>query len=89
METQTNTDAQNIKVSLQVEGMTCASCVGRVETALKKVDGVQSASVNLDTERADITLAKIVDRQVLIQAIERTGYDVPASTVQLSIEGLT
>ncbi|MFV5264029.1 heavy metal translocating P-type ATPase [Acinetobacter courvalinii] len=89
METQTNTDAQNIKVSLQVEGMTCASCVGRVEAALKKVDGVQSASVNLATERADITLAKPVDRQVLIQAIERTGYDVPASTVELSIEGMT
>lgn len=89
METQTNTDTQNIKVSLQVEGMTCASCVGRVETALKKVDGVQSASVNLATERADITLAKPVDRQVLIQAIERTGYDVPASTVELSIEGMT
>ncbi len=89
METQTNTDAQNIKVSLQVEGMTCASCVGRVETALKKVDGVQSASVNLATERADIILAKPVDRQVLIQAIERTGYDVPASTVELSIEGMT
>ncbi|EXB27117.1 copper-translocating P-type ATPase [Acinetobacter baumannii 1437282] len=69
--------------------MTCASCVGRVETALKKVDGVQSASVNLATERADITLAKPVDRQVLIQAIERTGYDVPASTVELSIEGMT
>lgn len=89
METQTNTDTQNIKVSLQVEGMTCASCVGRVETALKKVDGVQSASVNLATERADITLAKPVDRQVLIQAIERTGYDVPVSTVELSIEGMT
>lgn len=89
METQTNTDAQNIKVSLQVEGMTCASCVGRVETALKKVDGVQSASVNLATERADITLAKPLDRQVLIQAIERTGYDVTASTVELSIEGMT
>lgn len=89
METQTNTDAQNIKVSLQVEGMTCASCVGRVEAALKKVDGVQSASVNLATERADITLAKPVDQQVLIQAIEQTGYDVPASKVELSIEGMT
>ncbi len=89
METQTNTETKNIKVSLQVEGMTCASCVGRVETALKKVAGVQSASVNLATERADITLAKPIDRQVLIQAIERTGYDVPANTVELSIEGMT
>lgn len=89
METQTNTETKNIKVSLQVEGMTCASCVGRVETALKKVEGVQSASVNLATERADITLAKPIDQQVLIQAIERTGYDVPANTVELSIEGMT
>ncbi|WP_343578324.1 heavy metal translocating P-type ATPase [Acinetobacter sp.] len=89
METQTKTSSNNMNVSLQIEGMTCASCVGRVETALKKVDGVQSASVNLATERADITLAKPVDRQVLIQAIERTGYDVPASTVELSIEGMT
>ncbi|WP_332604873.1 heavy metal translocating P-type ATPase [Acinetobacter sp. ESBL14] len=89
METQTKTSPNNMKVSLQVEGMTCASCVGRVETALNKVDGVQSASVNLATERADITLAKPVDRQILIQAIEQTGYDVPASKVELSIEGMT
>ncbi|NIE95209.1 copper-translocating P-type ATPase [Acinetobacter sp. Tr-809] len=89
METQTKTSPNNMNVSLQVEGMTCASCVGRVEAALKKVDGVQSASVNLATERADITLAKPVDRQVLIQAIEQTGYDVPANKVELSIEGMT
>ncbi|EOR07707.1 heavy metal translocating P-type ATPase [Acinetobacter genomosp. 15BJ] len=89
METQTKTLSNNMNVSLQVEGMTCASCVGRVEAALKKVDGVQSASVNLATERADITLAKPVDRQVLIQAIEQTGYDVPANKVELSIEGMT
>lgn len=89
METQTKTSSNNMNVSLQVEGMTCASCVGRVEAALKKVDGVQSASVNLATERADITLAKPVDRQVLIQAIEQTGYDVPANKVELSIEGMT
>lgn len=89
METQTKTSSNNMNVSLQVEGMTCASCVGRVETALKKVDGVQSASVNLATERADITLAKPVDQQVLIQAIEQTGYDVPANKVELSIEGMT
>ncbi|USA54525.1 heavy metal translocating P-type ATPase [Acinetobacter sp. C32I] len=89
METQTKTSSNNMNVSLQVEGMTCASCVGRVEAALKKVDGVQSASVNLATERADITLAKPVDQQVLIQAIEQTGYDVPANKVELSIEGMT
>ncbi|ENX60085.1 MULTISPECIES: heavy metal translocating P-type ATPase [Acinetobacter] len=89
METQTKRSSNNMNVSLQVEGMTCASCVGRVEAALKKVDGVQSASVNLATERADIKLAKPVDRQVLIQTIEQIGYDVPADKVELSIEGMT
>ena len=41
-------------MSLPVEGMTCASCVGRVERALQAVPGVAEASVNLVTERADI-----------------------------------
>lgn len=79
----------NLKVTLQIEGMNCASCVGRVETALKKVDGVQSASVNLATERADIVLDKPVEHQTLIHAIELSGYNVLASTIQLSIQGMT
>ena len=41
--------------TLPIEGMTCASCVGRVEKALKKVEGVQHAEVNLATERAMIS----------------------------------
>jgi len=43
------------RLSLPIEGMTCASCVGRVERALKEVPGVQMAAVNLATDRADIT----------------------------------
>ena len=42
------------RLSLPIEGMTCASCVGRVERALTAVPGVMSASVNLATERADL-----------------------------------
>ena len=41
-------------VVLDIEGMTCASCVGRVERALKAVPRVETASVNLATERAEI-----------------------------------
>ena len=66
-------------ISLPIEGMSCASCVGRVEAALKKVEGVGSVSVNLATERADIVPAGQVDRQALIAAIEKAGYDVPAA----------
>ena len=76
-------------ISLPIEGMTCASCVGRVEAALAKVEGVGSVSVNLATERADIHPAAPVDRMALIQAIEKVGYDVPASTVELAVEGMT
>ena len=42
------------QVSLDIEGMTCASCVNRVEKALLKVPGVETASVNLATERATV-----------------------------------
>ncbi|OYU20205.1 MAG: copper-translocating P-type ATPase [Rhodobacteraceae bacterium PARR1] len=68
--------------------MTCASCVARVERALKAVPGVQSASVNLATERADVTGAA-VDRALLIKAVEEAGYDVPSRPVDLQIEGMT
>jgi P-type Cu+ transporter len=64
-------------VSLAIEGMTCASCVGRVERALRKVPGVASADVNLATERATVTLprgaatAAVAD---LLRAIQDAGY---------------
>jgi hypothetical protein len=48
--------------------------------------GVDSVSVNLATERADIRLASPVDRMALIQAVEKVGYDVPAGTVELAVE---
>ncbi len=62
-------------VDLQVNGMTCASCVGRVERALKKVPGVQSASVNLATERASVQMAEGTDVGSLIAAIAKAGYE--------------
>ncbi|WP_313499569.1 heavy metal translocating P-type ATPase [Stutzerimonas nitrititolerans] len=76
-------------ISLPIEGMSCASCVGRVEAALARIEGVDSVSVNLATERADIRLAGPVDRMALVQAVEKVGYDVPANTVELAIEGMT
>ncbi|SCX10449.1 Au+-exporting ATPase [Nitrosomonas eutropha] len=76
-------------ISLPIEGMTCASCVGRVEAALAKVEGVSDVSVNLATERADIHLANSVDRMALIQAVEKVGFDVPATIIELVVEGMT
>ena len=76
-------------ISLPIEGMTCASCVGRVEAALSKVEGVDSVTVNLATERADIRPAGPVDRLALVHAVEKVGYTVPAGTVELAVEGMT
>ncbi|NMY29628.1 copper-translocating P-type ATPase [Pseudomonas sp. WS 5021] len=59
---------------LPISGMTCASCVGRVERALNKVPGVQSVSVNLANERAHVEVAGQMDAAILIAAVEKAGY---------------
>ena len=62
-------------VRLQVDGMTCASCVSRVERALKKVPGVAAAEVNLATERAEVRLGPDApEPAALAAAIEKAGY---------------
>ncbi|MCV0415692.1 MAG: heavy metal translocating P-type ATPase [Brevundimonas sp.] len=76
-------------LSLPIEGMTCASCVGRVERALGKIEGVKTVSVNLATERADITLNTPVPSDQLVAAIQAAGYDVPATVTELAVEGMT
>lgn len=77
------------RLSLPVEGMTCASCVGRVERALKAVPGVQTAAVNLATERADITFSGLADPQAAVRAIESAGYTVREETTELAIEDMS
>ena len=62
-------------LELSIEGMTCASCVGRIERALGKVVGVNRVSVNLANERAHLELLGQVDPQTLIDAVKRAGYD--------------
>ena len=76
------------RLSLPVEGMTCASCVGRVERALKAVPGMQTAAVNLATERADITFTGLADPQAAVRAIESAGYAVREETSELTIEDM-
>jgi Cu+-exporting ATPase len=61
--------------TLQIGGMTCASCVTRVERALAKVPGVVNASVNLATERARIRYAGPVTLELLREAVSGAGYD--------------
>ena len=75
-------------LSMPVKGMRCASCVGRIERALKDVDGVVQANANLATGLAEIRLAKAVDPSVLANAVKATGHEVPMRTFHLTIDGM-
>lgn len=81
--------ADSTAISLPIEGMTCASCVGRVEKALKAVPGVHKASVNLATERADITFDGTPNVVAAVQAVQKAGYAVAENTIELSVSGMT
>ncbi len=65
-------------ITLSIAGMTCASCVGRVERALAAVPGVTGASVNLATERAEVKTVTDVAPQSLIAAVESAGFSAEA-----------
>ena len=79
----------NQTLTLPVAGMTCASCVARVERALKKVPGVTGAHVNLATEQATVESAAPLDPSTLGAAIVQAGYDVPEQRIKLQVEGMT
>ncbi|MDE2402790.1 MAG: copper-translocating P-type ATPase [Burkholderiales bacterium] len=75
--------------SFPIEGMSCASCVGRVERSLSAVPAVQEVSVNLATESASVRAAPSVTLEALIAAVERAGYHAGQQSVELNIGGMT
>lgn len=79
----------SIQTIIPIEGMSCASCVGRVEVGLSKVEGVDEVTVNLVAERADISSTAPLDYGSLVESIEKAGYSVPAVTTELAVEGMT
>jgi Cu+-exporting ATPase len=74
---------------LPIEGMSCASCVARVEKALAAVPGVRQANVNLATEAASVWADAAVPLEALRAAVQRAGYHVSEQPVRLRIEGMT
>ncbi|HEV7371373.1 heavy metal translocating P-type ATPase [Arenibaculum sp.] len=73
---------------LRVEGMTCASCVGRVEKALSRLPGVTAATVNLATERAHVEAASgAVTTEALVAAIRGAGYEARPVTADAASTG--
>lgn len=75
--------------SIAIDGMSCASCVSRVEKAIGRVPGVLKASVNLATERADISFSGQPDVPAVIEAVRLAGYEVEEKTIDFDIEGMT
>ncbi|MGB4075625.1 heavy metal translocating P-type ATPase [Pseudomonas sp.] len=62
------------RLELSLEGMTCASCAGRIERALAQQPGVLSVSVNLASERAQLQIVGDLDTQSLLRAVSQAGY---------------
>jgi Cu+-exporting ATPase len=77
MPTTAPTPSSAAEIQLPIEGMTCASCVNRIERFLRQTEGVEAATVNLATEMATIRyLPEVADRSELVKAVEAAGYDV-------------
>ena len=68
------------EVTLPITGMTCASCVRRVENALVAVEGVDEAVVNLATDSATVHSMAALDRDALVAAVDAAGYGVLGDT---------
>ncbi|MBY3516591.1 copper-translocating P-type ATPase [Rhizobium laguerreae] len=84
-----NSTAIPIPTEFEIEGMSCASCVARVERAIKAVPSVDTASVNLATERAAVTFKDSVDATAVLQAIEGAGYEARIETLEVLVVGMT
>ncbi|MGJ8546372.1 MAG: heavy metal translocating P-type ATPase [Sulfitobacter sp.] len=76
------------RLSFAVEGMHCASCVGRIEAALLAVEGVSAARVNLANGTAQVDLNGDPGAQALASAVEGAGYTLPREAHRFAVEGM-
>ncbi len=76
-------------IEIGISGMTCGSCVGRVERALAGESGVTSAQVNLATAKAHVVFDGQTDAPAVIRAIEGAGYTPVTQTVDIAVQGMT
>jgi Cu+-exporting ATPase len=74
---------------LPIEGMTCASCVARVEKALNRVPGLAGTTVNLATETAMVPLTGDAVTGTAVEAVRKAGYEVPTATLTLEVGDMT
>ena len=78
------------RLTLDIEGMTCAACSTRLEKALTRAPGVREASVNLATERAVVMIdGDATDLPSVAEAVSRAGFAVGRDTLSFAVEGMT
>lgn len=82
-------DGATQTLRLHLDGLSCASCVGRAERALLSVDGVAAASVSLGTETAEVRLSAPATPAALADALARAGYPARHDSLTLQVEGMT
>ena len=75
-------------LSIPVEGMTCASCVRRVENAAAKVEGVAGSSVNFATRKLTVEPADGFSAKALATAVRKIGYEVAPTRHELFVDGI-
>ncbi|MGQ5522795.1 heavy metal translocating P-type ATPase [Chitinimonas sp. PSY-7] len=78
-----------IRLSVGIEGMSCASCVGRLEKVLSRLQGVSSVSVNLANESATLEATDPLDLAVVEQTIVNAGFQLATHQVELVIGGMS
>jgi len=77
--------SETAEIALPIVGMTCASCVNRIDRFLRKADGVSEVSVNLATESATIRyLPELTGAADLARVISNAGYEVPTAALDLA-----
>src|SRR5512135_1378692 len=85
-----NNMSETKQLTLPITGMTCANCVATVERNLKKLDGVQSAVVNLSSERATVDFNPLkLQLTDVIARVQRAGYGVATGEAELVIKRLS
>ncbi len=77
------------QLKIPVSGMSCASCVKRVENALDGLEGVSDASVNLANESASVAINGPNQTAAIVEALENSGYPPVTEDIPLSVEGMT
>lgn len=77
------------RIDIPITGMTCAACAATVEKTLKKIEGIEDATVNLASEKATILTEKPLDIRGIAEAVKSEGYGVLISRIDFAVKGMT